>query len=613
MENFSSEHPSETIFYASGARVFRRFIIRMALTLAFIIVVDAVALQLLASLENLLIMTGLLFAGATLYYLTDFGWLITGKGKVVARLSATAILGEVLFSRDNFISFDNIDYAFTFKKKSQGFLKTSSTIYGLNDERQMKISDGLLSDEDRAAFWSLLETHWQDKDKYEQVKVFRPAKDGDLVLLIFFLLAMAVFGYFLWTYSYLDDYLKLLILGVPTVVISLPLLKSILFPKDLNIYFTHVSIAGPAKVGKGHILLDQIDFEKTYLNRGTTESSFSRNPTTDSIIYSKGYEQICFHERMFSDADRLEIWDTLEAFRQKKQTTPPACKEGAMRVIFLGTAAANAFPEAFCRCANCEAARRLGGPSLRKRSSLLINDDLLIDLGPDIMAAAQKHNCPLTGVRFCLQTHPHADHMDLSHLLSRSPEYGTLGAPLLEFYASAETIAKADETFKRDMAGFSLLDGDVERRLNLRLRSVAPLTRFACGSYEVMAFPANHSPSPGAYLYAVTDGRVSIFYGADTAVLPKETWAAFKRFDWQFDLVILDHTYGPEQPGSDHLCAREVSEHVARMRQEGILKSGGRAFATHIAHEGNPAHPELAAFAAGQGYEVAFDGLIVEV
>ena len=37
----------------------------------------------------------------------------------------------------------------------------------------------------------------------------------------------------------------------------------------------------------------------------------------------------------------------------------------------------------------------------------------------------------------------------------------------------------------------------------------------------------------------------------------------------------------------------------------------GRVLATHIAHEGNPVHPELAAWAAGRGYEVAYDGLVV--
>ena len=114
-----------------------------------------------------------------------------------------------------------------------------------------------------------------------------------------------------------------------------------------------------------------------------------------------------------------------------------------MIVTFLGTAAANAFPEAFCKCKNCEQARLLGGFSLRKRSAILVNDDLLIDLNPDIMAASQTHGCSLTNVCYCLQTHPHADHLDLSHLLSRSPEYGTVGTPILNFFASAETLQKS--------------------------------------------------------------------------------------------------------------------------------------------------------------------------
>ena len=54
-----------------------------------------------------------------------------------------------------------------------------------------------------------------------------------------------------------------------------------------------------------------------------------------------------------------------------------------MRITFLGTAASEGFPNAFCHCENCEGARALGGPSLRKRSSALINSDLLIDIGPD--------------------------------------------------------------------------------------------------------------------------------------------------------------------------------------------------------------------------------------
>jgi phosphoribosyl 1,2-cyclic phosphate phosphodiesterase len=283
-----------------------------------------------------------------------------------------------------------------------------------------------------------------------------------------------------------------------------------------------------------------------------------------------------------------------------------------MFLTFLGTAAANAFPEAFCKCNNCEQARTLGGPSLRKRSSLLVNDDLLIDLGPDIMAASQIHGCSLTNVRYCLQTHPHADHLDLSHLLSRSPEYGVVGAPRLNFYASNETLQRVARTFERDLAGYSLLSPDAEKFLNLKIHTIESLQPFAFGRYHVIAFPANHAPTMGAMLYAVESNGRSIFYGTDTATFLDQTWQGFHQYQMRFDVVILDHTYGPDEPGSDHLSAHQVIEHVARMRNEGLLAQNARAFATHIAHEGNPTHPELVDFARQHGYEIAYDGLVLE-
>ena len=284
-----------------------------------------------------------------------------------------------------------------------------------------------------------------------------------------------------------------------------------------------------------------------------------------------------------------------------------------MIITFLGTAAANAFPEAFCKCKNCEQARLLGGPSLRKRSAALINNDLLIDLGPDIMAASQMHNCSLTNIQYCLQTHPHADHLDLSHLLSRSPDYGVVEAPVLNFYASIETITKAAETFNRDLADFDLLSAEAESCLNLKIHPIEPLKPFTFGQYTVIAFPANHAPTMGAMLYAIESEGQSIFYGTDTAIFFEQTWQAFKEMKMRFDIAVLDHTYGPDEPGSDHLSARQVADHVKRLREEGFLCPDARVFATHIAHEGNPAHPELEEFSKQNGYEIAYDGLILEI
>lgn len=284
-----------------------------------------------------------------------------------------------------------------------------------------------------------------------------------------------------------------------------------------------------------------------------------------------------------------------------------------MNITFLGTAAANAFPEAFCSCENCQRARALGGPSLRKRSSLLVNDDLLIDLGPDVMTASNQHGYPLTNVRYCLQTHAHDDHLDTSHFLSRSPGFGVVGAPRLHFYASGGTLRAAARRLEADCAPLSFLHPDVGEQLNVELHQVQPFEVFSAGPYRIVVVPARHDPGVESVLYAIAQGGRSLFYGTDTAMPKEAVWDAFHREKLSFDLVVLDHTYGPQEEGTDHLSARQFVAVVGRMREEGVLASHGRAFATHIAHEGNPPHPELVAFATENGYEVAYDGLTLAV
>jgi phosphoribosyl 1,2-cyclic phosphate phosphodiesterase len=282
-----------------------------------------------------------------------------------------------------------------------------------------------------------------------------------------------------------------------------------------------------------------------------------------------------------------------------------------MQLTFLGTAAANAYPEAFCGCANCEQARILGGPSLRKRSAALVNDDLLIDLGPDIHTASALHGRPLTNVRYCLQTHAHADHLDPSHLLSRSPAYGVVGAPRLQLYASPATLGRLAEALARDLSPGSLFDPAAQEQLNVELHAVTPLAPFTAGPYTVLAIPANHDPSVEPLLYIIQAAGRCIFYGTDTAALPESVWQALRAHRLRLDVVVLDHTYGPNHPGDDHLGAHDVAAYAARLRAEGLLADGGRVLATHIAHDANPPHPELAAYAAAHGYEVAYDGLSV--
>ena len=81
----------------------------------------------------------------------------------------------------------------------------------------------------------------------------------------------------------------------------------------------------------------------------------------------------------------------------------------------------------------------------------------------------------------------------------------------------------------------------------------------------------------------------------------------------KFDVVILDHTYGPNVDSGSHLNANKFENHIKRMQELNMLNRNAQIFATHISHEGNPIHTELEEYGKEHGYRIAYDGLVVEV
>ena len=232
--------------------------------------------------------------------------------------------------------------------------------------------------------------------------------------------------------------------------------------------------------------------------------------------------------------------------------------------------------------------RELGGKDFRKRSSIIINNDLLIDFGPDIMSATFMHGKSIADIRYCLQTHSHSDHFDASCFTTRIPEYMGVNTTPLQLYASEATLRKMSD---------------------IEIFSVKSLQTFKFGPYQVTAFTANHDKLVDSLLYAITEGNFTVFYGTDTDLLSEEVWQGFHDNSLKFDVVILDHTYGPNTDGSDHLNANRFVDQINRMKTENLLKENARILATHISHEGNPTHNELSKYAVGYDYEIAYDGL----
>ena len=271
-----------------------------------------------------------------------------------------------------------------------------------------------------------------------------------------------------------------------------------------------------------------------------------------------------------------------------------------MRLTFLGTAAAEGYPAIFCNCEYCQEARALGGRNLRYRSAMLVNDDLLIDFGPDLMAAAQRFNLSLWQVTTGLVTHAHTDHFYLGNFEMRSPSFTARQTiPTLRLFGPQEVTDALEQAFP---------DPSLFR---LETCTVHANDTWEHAGYQFSAYHAYHAVGHLETLfYSIDDGQHAFLYATDTGSFPDDTWQALQ--DKTFDVIILEETLGVDNY-SQHMGFETFLEHVERMRAAGMLRPGGRIIAHHMSHSGNPPHEKVEAILNPHGVEVAYDGLEVRI
>jgi ribonuclease BN (tRNA processing enzyme) len=227
-----------------------------------------------------------------------------------------------------------------------------------------------------------------------------------------------------------------------------------------------------------------------------------------------------------------------------------------------------------------------------------LNDDLLIDCGPDLMQAATRLGLVLASVTSLLVTHLHGDHFHEVNLELRARGFRNNDLPKLTVYGPAPVAARIERLAEQE-------------DLCLEARGITPFQRFRAGRYEVHALPASHGTG-NPLIYVVAEGDKKLFYAADTAAMSEDTWLALS--EHKLDLVIAEATRG-SIGGADayHMALKDVLEMRQRIEKEGILKPAGRFIATHFSHHGNPGHDELERLLAAHGIKPAYDGMRVEL
>ncbi|HEX6888915.1 MAG TPA: bifunctional adenosylcobinamide kinase/adenosylcobinamide-phosphate guanylyltransferase [Candidatus Nanopelagicales bacterium] len=257
-----------------------------------------------------------------------------------------------------------------------------------------------------------------------------------------------------------------------------------------------------------------------------------------------------------------------------------------MRVTLLGTGSADRWPNPWCGCPTCRWARQSGAH--RNRTSVLVDDVLLVDPGPD----AGSGGVDLSGVRAVLITHDHPDHLDPAFLLA----WTWAGATPLVVAGPQQALDRCRDWVAPEapVQFLPLGAGDQVRLAGLQVR----------------ALPAAHATSGGhehdgtALLYEAT-GDARMLYGTDTAGLPHD------QLDGPYDLVLLECTFGTVlDHGTAHLGLAGFGHEVARLRTEDRLADGARVVAVHLSHH-NP--PDLGERLAAVGAEVLPDGTVLRV
>ncbi len=272
--------------------------------------------------------------------------------------------------------------------------------------------------------------------------------------------------------------------------------------------------------------------------------------------------------------------------------------QSAIRLVFLGTGAAEGVPVLGCSCSNCQAARQRSPRSGRQRASLLVQTNrlsVLIDAPLEIRQQLSRQDMPKIDV--ILITHWHIEHW--------------IGLVELQHWDRELTRGKR-ETFEVFMNKNAY--NEFETILNPLLRTCSPLLNkvirarkaeeykpFIRGNVKITPVGLYHEiPSTG---YIINAGGKKISYLLDTGEdIPVETLGLAQGSD----VVVLDCNF-EKRLSKYHLDIMSAIKLVDRIKPK-------LTYLSHISHRNLP-YEKLEGFLAKSNASIipAYDGLKVQI
>ena len=283
-----------------------------------------------------------------------------------------------------------------------------------------------------------------------------------------------------------------------------------------------------------------------------------------------------------------------------------------MKIQYWGTAAAEGVPGIFCDCETCRLAREHKGRKVRTRSQVLINDDLLIDFGPDTYSNSLKYDFNLTYLEHIIITHPHEDHLYSEELWHRLKGFACkIGTPSLSVHGSEDTLMKLCEVDK-DVKGFQKQD-------RVLYDVMKPYETRQIGRYMVTPLPAEHGTKQ-PFVYLIEEGEKSFLLLNDCGRPSYELYDYLIKRGIVLNAISFDTTYGNENvlakygKADPHMGLVDNAAVKSFFDMNGVSNADTVCVVTHFSHQGIDAdYDKMCAHSEKYGFIVSYDGLELEI
>jgi phosphoribosyl 1,2-cyclic phosphate phosphodiesterase len=276
-----------------------------------------------------------------------------------------------------------------------------------------------------------------------------------------------------------------------------------------------------------------------------------------------------------------------------------------MKLLYLGTAAAEGIPAAFCSCPICREAREKKGKNIRTRSQALLDGKILFDFPPDSYShyvALGFTAFDLPAINHVFITHSHMDHFFPEDLhLRRAPFVASQPIETLHIYGNRTVERKILE-----------LQEEETRMPCNDFRYAKPFEPIELEDYRITPLPALHDRNEECLFYAVEHGGKALLYAHDTGIFTEPVWEHFLKTKVCFNLVSLDCTTILHKDGNNHMGIPDCIDLRNRLLSINAANAKTVFVLSHFSHNGGLNHDDLCKAADKEGFTVSYDGMEIE-